>query len=206
MTFLAAGSTTRFTTPIANGKVRINRAIPAAQARAASGTLTLTYAGDADTQPYTVQLLAARRGASLKAKRPTIVKGRLKATGQRDQARARLDPGGAALPARRRDAGARRDVHGADRQGPLHASTSACPTALLRDMASSPSAVGSYVLFAGDKRNAHRRPIRLLRAPRRRPSLSGCGDDAGGFEPDPAQQPAPAAMSSRGDDGRKGHD
>ena len=82
--FRAAGRTTSFTTPVdsANRRVLINRVLPASQARTGSGILTLTYPGDADTQPQTVRLRAAARLADLQAGRPTISGDRLKATGR----------------------------------------------------------------------------------------------------------------------------
>jgi hypothetical protein len=82
--FRAAGRTTSFTTPVdsATRRVRINRVIPATQARVGTGILTLTYPGDADTQPQTVRLRAAAVHADLQAGGPTIAAGRLKATGR----------------------------------------------------------------------------------------------------------------------------
>lgn len=80
----AAGRTTSFTTPVdsANARVRIDRAIPADQARIGTGILTLAYPGDADTQPQEVRLRAAVRKALLVAGRPRISAGRLIASGR----------------------------------------------------------------------------------------------------------------------------
>lgn len=150
--FQAAGRTTRFTAPIANGQLRISRALTAAQARAGTGTLTLTYGGDARTQPDKVRLLAASRGAALKAKRPTIVKGRLTAAGTvtkraRGSIRVelRFDPAGATQT--RVMTFKAPIVKGRYRlDKPLAA-------AVLSDMARSPAAPVTYLLFAGDKRN-----------------------------------------------------
>lgn len=81
--FRAAGRTTRFTVPVDTRKrrVRFTRRIPAVQAALGTGILTLTYSGDADTQPQTVRLRAAAGHADLKAGRPRIVDGRLVAGG-----------------------------------------------------------------------------------------------------------------------------
>ncbi|MFP5362555.1 MAG: hypothetical protein ACLGI5_07475, partial [Thermoleophilia bacterium] len=82
--FQAAGRTQRFGAGIKPGKrrVRIDRAIPAAQARVGTGILTLTYGGNRATQPQEVRLRAASRPAHLKASRPRIRKGRLIASGR----------------------------------------------------------------------------------------------------------------------------
>lgn len=152
VTFLAAGRTTRFTVPIADGQVKVNRALPAPQASASSGTLTLTYAGDSDTQPYTVKLLATRRGASLKAKRPTIFKGRIKATGSISK----LARGSVRVELRYQPTGATQQRIVAFKapiaKGRYKLDKSLSAT-VLRDIAGSPAAPGSYVLFAGDKRS-----------------------------------------------------
>ena len=70
----AAGRTTTFTAAVdsANARVRFSRRIPAAQANLGTGILTITYAGDADTQPQEVRLRAAPRRAVLAAGRPTL--------------------------------------------------------------------------------------------------------------------------------------
>ncbi len=80
----AAGQTTSFTTPVdsARARVRIDRQIPAVQARLGTGILTLAYPGDADTQPQVVRLRAASRRALLVAGRPRISGGRLIAGGR----------------------------------------------------------------------------------------------------------------------------
>ncbi|MDP2710971.1 MAG: hypothetical protein Q8O56_07110 [Solirubrobacteraceae bacterium] len=80
----AAGRTTTFNAPIdsANGRIRVTRSVPAAQARLGTGILTLRYAGDADTRPQTVRLRAANTPARLTAQRPTITStGALRAQG-----------------------------------------------------------------------------------------------------------------------------
>ncbi len=82
--FTAAGRTTAFDAPIdaANGEVRFTRRLPRAQARAGTGILTLSYPGDADTQPQEVRLRAASGKASLTSARPQITPGRLDASGR----------------------------------------------------------------------------------------------------------------------------
>ena len=85
VSFQAAGRTVRFTAPVSatKGWVKIDRAIPAAQARLGTGILRLTYPGDADTQPQDVRLRAAAVHASLDAGRPTITAaGSLQASGR----------------------------------------------------------------------------------------------------------------------------
>ena len=85
VSFQAAGRTVRFTAPVSSTKgwVKIDRSIPAAQARLGTGILRLTYPGDADTQPQDVRLRAAAVHASLDAGRPTITAaGRLQASGR----------------------------------------------------------------------------------------------------------------------------
>ena len=85
VSFQAAGRTVRFTAPVSSTKgwVKIDRAIPAAQARLGTGILRLTYPGDGDTQPQDVRLRAAAVHASLDAGRPTITAaGRLQASGR----------------------------------------------------------------------------------------------------------------------------
>lgn len=82
--FRAAGRTERFRESIdpANRRVRIDRRIPSSQARMKTGILTITYPGDADTQPQKVRLRAAQRHAALDAGRPQISdSGRLTAEG-----------------------------------------------------------------------------------------------------------------------------
>jgi hypothetical protein len=85
VSFQAAGRTSRFTAAVesAKGWVKINRSIPAAQAKLGTGILRLTYPGDADTQPQDVRLRAAAVHASLEAGRPAITAaGHLKASGR----------------------------------------------------------------------------------------------------------------------------
>jgi hypothetical protein len=146
----AGGRTTRFTSPIAAGKrkLRITRAMPAAQARATSATLTLTYAGDSDTRSYTVRLLAARRGAALKAKRPTIVAGRLKAQGTVTKAargsvqiQLRFDPGDGAQRALSFKARIAKGRYSLD----IRLSDD-----VVRQLTNARGAISSSLLFAGD--------------------------------------------------------
>jgi hypothetical protein len=79
----AARQVHRWTAPIdaADGRVRDRETIPAAQAAMGTGILTMRYAGDADTRPQVVRLRAANVQAELDASRPTIVNGRLQASG-----------------------------------------------------------------------------------------------------------------------------
>lgn len=81
--FEAAGRTTRFSSAIdANaGHVRFLRTLASDQARRGSGILTLTYPGNAATQPQQVRLRAARERAALAVTRPQVIGGRLLAAG-----------------------------------------------------------------------------------------------------------------------------
>ena len=145
----AAGRTTSITTAVdsANARVRIDRRIPAAQARLGTGILTLSYPGDADTQPQEVRLRAASRRALLVAGRPTDQ--RRSADRQRTHlvARARRRPRAGALRARR-PGHPHAAVQRADRGRPLqpHAALSADE---LAQMAGRRGAIHSYTLFTG---------------------------------------------------------
>lgn len=72
-----AGRITEFDLPIdsSRGWIRGTRGIDAAQARAATAVLTLSYAGDADTRPQTLRLRAALNPALLWSDRPRITPG-----------------------------------------------------------------------------------------------------------------------------------
>ncbi len=79
----AAGMTRSFGVQLREGagRIRLRRRIAAAQAQLATGILTLSYGGDADTRPQTVRLRAAARSAELRVRRPAISGGRLRAVG-----------------------------------------------------------------------------------------------------------------------------
>ncbi len=64
-----------------DGRIRFRKRIPKAQARLATGILTIGYRGDADTRPQTVRLRAASQSADLRLSRPSISNGRLRASG-----------------------------------------------------------------------------------------------------------------------------
>jgi hypothetical protein len=71
---LGARRITEFDLPIDAGRgfIRGTRGIDAAQARAATAILTLSYPGDADTRPQTLRLRAALHPALLWSDRPRI--------------------------------------------------------------------------------------------------------------------------------------
>jgi hypothetical protein len=71
---LGGGRITQFTLPVdsARGRIRGTRGIDAAQARASTAILTLSYPGDADTRAQTLRLRAALHAAKLSSRRPTI--------------------------------------------------------------------------------------------------------------------------------------
>jgi hypothetical protein len=79
----AAGRRTRFTAPVnsVDGRIRFERALPAAQAALGTGILTLSYPGDADTRPQVVRLRGARNKANLDLARPRIINNRIRASG-----------------------------------------------------------------------------------------------------------------------------
>ena len=78
----AARTTTRFTAPVSDARIRVTRDIKAAQARLGTGILTINYRGDADTRSQVVRLRAANNKANLTSSRPTITSsGRLRASG-----------------------------------------------------------------------------------------------------------------------------
>jgi hypothetical protein len=83
VTLHAAGRHTRFTAAVdsARGRIAIRRRVSRQQARAGTGVVTIDYRGDADTQPSTVRLRAASGQARLRAQRPRIANGRLRARG-----------------------------------------------------------------------------------------------------------------------------
>jgi hypothetical protein len=74
VTLESARRRTRFTARIDAGKRRVlvAKRIPAAQARRRTGIVTISYPGDADTQPAVVRLRAARVAATLHAAAPTL--------------------------------------------------------------------------------------------------------------------------------------
>lgn len=79
----AAGKHHRWTAPVdaANRRIRQSASIPAAQAAKRTGILTIHYPGNALTRPQTVRLRAANVPAALNSERPTLVDGRLRASG-----------------------------------------------------------------------------------------------------------------------------
>jgi hypothetical protein len=81
VTYKAGGRTLRFDQTIRKGTIRIARALSRAMRRAASGVLTLTYAGDARVRSDAVTLRAAARRSGLKRRSSTISGGRLRVAG-----------------------------------------------------------------------------------------------------------------------------
>lgn len=79
----AAGRHTRFSAPVDSDarRVRFQRAIPRDQARLRTGILTLTYPGNENTRAQEVRLRAASRRAELRAERPALQAGHLRARG-----------------------------------------------------------------------------------------------------------------------------
>lgn len=79
----AAGRHHRWTAYVdaANRRIRQSELIPTAQAAKGTGILTIHYPGDALTRPQTVRLRAANVPAGLTSERPTLVDGRLRASG-----------------------------------------------------------------------------------------------------------------------------
>jgi hypothetical protein len=83
VTLRAAGRRTRFAAAVdsARGRIALRRRVSPRQARAGTGIVTIDYKGDADTQPSAVRLRAAPRKARLRAQRPRVENGRLRARG-----------------------------------------------------------------------------------------------------------------------------
>jgi len=63
------------------GRVTLRRSLSRRMARARTGEVTLTYVGDAGTATERVALRAGRRSARLRAARPMLDSGRLRARG-----------------------------------------------------------------------------------------------------------------------------
>jgi hypothetical protein len=83
VTLHAAGTRTRFAAAVdsARGRIAVRRPVSRQQARAGTGIVTIDYKGDADTQPSAVRLRAASGKARLRAQRPRLEHGRLRAAG-----------------------------------------------------------------------------------------------------------------------------
>ena len=79
--YRAGGRTTRFTAPIAAGRIRVTRRLPRAQA-GASGILTLRWRGSAAVREATVRLRAAAQPARLRRDAATLAGGRLRVAGR----------------------------------------------------------------------------------------------------------------------------
>ena len=151
MSFQAAGRTVRFTAPVSSTKgwVKIDRSIPAAQARLGTGILRLTYPGDADTQPQDVRLRAAAVHASLDAGRPTITAaGRLQASG-RIASRARGVVRLQVLYEPRGQETRTLSFSGADRQRALQLRNAPLEPDVRAQIATRRGVVHSYTLFTG---------------------------------------------------------
>jgi hypothetical protein len=84
--YRSAGRTTRFTQRIANGIVRVAKALPAAQRRKQTGIVTMSYAGSTRVRRDAARVRAAPRRARL-TRRTTSVDstGRLHVSGATDR-------------------------------------------------------------------------------------------------------------------------
>jgi subtilisin-like proprotein convertase family protein len=84
--YRSSGETTRFSTPIVDGRISIARSLPAAQRRKSTGIFTLTYDGSTTVQPDSVTLRAAPGKARLVLRAARIDgRGRLLASGSIDR-------------------------------------------------------------------------------------------------------------------------
>lgn len=80
--YRSAGTTIRFTAPIQNRTIRIDRRLPASQRRKTTGILTMTYAGNDRVRRDDLRLRAASGKALLKRGTTRIDdKGRLRVSG-----------------------------------------------------------------------------------------------------------------------------
>jgi hypothetical protein len=77
----ARGRTRSFVAPVVRGRVTLRRSLSRRMARARTGEVTLNYAGDSGTAAERVALRAGRRSARLRAARPVLDSGRLRARG-----------------------------------------------------------------------------------------------------------------------------
>jgi subtilisin-like proprotein convertase family protein len=75
VSYRSSRATTRLTVPIAAGKIRVARALPASQRRKPTGIVTLTYDGSTAVQPDSLTLRAAGRKAGL-VRRTSRIDGR----------------------------------------------------------------------------------------------------------------------------------
>lgn len=148
VTFEAAGTRTRFDHPIraGSGRQRITRTIARAQARRASGIVTLRYLGDERTRAQEVRLRAAARSAELVAQRPQLVAGRVIARGSvaaraRGVVRVQLDWS-------RGGRGRHHELSARIRDGRWQLA-SRLPAAVRSDIAARDGTLHSYVLFTG---------------------------------------------------------
>ena len=130
--------------------MRINRLISARQARLGTGILTISYPGDADTQPQVVRLRAAPRHATLRAERPKITNGRLTAAGRISRSasgvvRVQLlfEPAGQDTVVLQYNARITRGRYGIDQ---------ALPAGVLAQISGRRGVVHSYTLFTGYQR------------------------------------------------------
>lgn len=82
VSYRSSGKTTRFTAPIKNGAVRIDRLLPSSQRRKTTGILTMTYGGNDRVRRDEVRLRAASGKARLRRGTTRIDdKGRLRVSG-----------------------------------------------------------------------------------------------------------------------------
>lgn len=66
LSYHSSGTRTRFTAPIANGTIRVNRRLSPSQSRKTTGILTLTYAGNERVREDELRLRAASGKALIK--------------------------------------------------------------------------------------------------------------------------------------------
>jgi hypothetical protein len=83
VTLHAGGKRTRYATRVnsARGEIKLRKRVSAGQAGTGTGIVEIAYDGDDDTQPSSVRLRAAGRPALLRAQRPRLENGRLRAHG-----------------------------------------------------------------------------------------------------------------------------
>ncbi len=148
VTFKAAGQTTRFGQRIdsSRGQLRFRHAITRAQARQATGILTLRYRGNENVRSQVVRLRTAARHARLQTTRPQIADGRLIAQGTLARrahgvVRVQLDWSRQGRPMHYEASARIRDGHFSLRER--------LPAGALKDIAGRDGTLQSYVLFSG---------------------------------------------------------
>ena len=163
VTFKAARQTTRFRQRIdsSRGQLRFRHTITRAQARQATGILTLRYRGNENVRSQVVRLRTAARHARLQTTRPQIADGRLIAQGTLARrahgvVRVQLDWSRQGRPMHYEASARIRDGHFSLRER--------LPAGTLKDIAGRDGTLQSHVLFTGYAKAKLRGEMRTSRS------------------------------------------